>query len=93
MTSEQFITWRRAQAGRTRRDQESYPDPEALASAYRRAMFLRDVDRATEKIRKRIADAKDVDVPDDLVACVSKMLAENPATSWDRAVWTVAARP
>jgi DNA topoisomerase 6 subunit A-like protein len=91
MTSEQFITWlerKLVEHGVTK----IVPGPKALARAYRRAMFLRDVDRATEKIRKRIA-AKDVVVPDDLGDRVSAILAENPATSWDRAVWKVAAQP
>ncbi|MBN1443003.1 MAG: hypothetical protein JXA90_09845 [Planctomycetes bacterium] len=91
MTSAQFVAWlekKLTEHGVTK----VVPDPDALASAYRRAMFLQAVDRATQELHRRIASTT-IDVPEDLASRVTEILTEHPALSWDRAVWKLAEQP
>jgi hypothetical protein len=89
MTSDQMITWlerKFAEQGVTK----IIPGADALAEAYKRAVFLQRLERKIEELEDEMHD-DEFDVPDELAAGVKRMLEENPRTSWDDAVWELAA--
>jgi hypothetical protein len=85
MTSERlvrFLEEKLAQHG----VQKVVPKGETLASAYRRAMYLRELQSKIEEWKK----ANECKAPKRLIVRVKKILAKDPSMSWDNAVWQCA---
>lgn len=87
MTSDQLIAWleRKFEEHGVRK---VLPDDGTLSAAYRRAVFLQYIEA---EIAVLTADFEDGDVPKRLAARVKALLRNNPALSWDEAVWHLAA--
>lgn len=61
------------------------PNDEQLAAAHRRAVCLREVERAEQRIVAEFRD-RQIQVPDDLRERIERKLKKNPALSWDEAL-------
>jgi hypothetical protein len=90
MTSDQFIEWlegKLAEHG----VQKVIPDSKLLGSAYRRAVFLQQLDDAQAELAEQIK-RNGVAPPAALGRKVTQFLKDSPEMSWDEAVWQLAAR-
>jgi DNA topoisomerase VI subunit A len=88
MTSDQFIEWLERKL-QTHGIKKVIPNNDALAAAYRRAIFLQRLQEKEEELREEIAK-QSITVPEDLVAEVSEALKDKPELAWDEAVWRIA---
>lgn len=86
MTSDQLISWLEEKL-KEHGIKKIIPKNETLISAYHRARYL-------QELQTQIEDWKGEDrrdgSPKNLRARVAKILAKDPATSWDNAVWQCA---
>jgi hypothetical protein len=90
MTSDQFVEWleRKFQEHGAKR---VIPGAKVLRSAYRRAVFLQQLDAAQAKLAEQIKREK-VALPAALAREVKQLLKSRPEMSWDEAVWQLAAQ-
>jgi hypothetical protein len=88
MTSEQLIAWLESKLDALKVS-KLVPDAAALRSAYLRAVFLKAVEAATEKIIDEVK-AREFDVPDDLASRLRAAWEDDKTLSWDQAIWRVA---
>ncbi len=90
MTSDQFVEWleRKLQEYGAKK---VIPDAKVLRSAYRRAVFLQQLDAAQAELAKQIEREK-VALPTALARETERLLKNRPEMSWDEAVWQLAAQ-
>jgi len=81
-TSDQLVSWLE---GKLENLGRLVPDDDVLEQAYKRALWLRDVQQAVDEANRRY-DGTDVVVPDDLREQIEKGL-DGAAKSWDRVLW------
>jgi hypothetical protein len=86
MTSEQLIDWLETQF-EAHSAHKIIPGDEAVAATYQRAVMAHKI---TAKIKELQEEMEPEDVPADLAGQVEALLAEEPALSWDAAVWRIA---
>jgi hypothetical protein len=67
------------------------PDIKVLRSAYRRAVFLQQLDAAQAELAGQIKRDK-VALPAALAREVKRLLKDIPEMSWDEVVWELAAQ-
>jgi len=89
MTSDQFIEWLERKLKESGIE-KLIPDNETLVAAYRRAVFLRRVQKEEEKLREQIVE-QSIEVPDSLTSMVRDELKDQPGLAWDEVVWHIAA--
>jgi hypothetical protein len=90
MTSDQFVGWieqRLTDHGVTK----VVPTPDTLAKAYRLAMRTKTINEQLARLQMTTREQAML-IPDDLTARVHEALRENPARSWDAAVWALVHR-
>jgi len=90
MTSDQFVEWLERKL-REHGAKKVIPDAKVLRSAYRRSVFLQQLDAAQAKLAEQIKREK-VALPAALTRQVKRLLKSRPEMSWDEAVWELAAR-
>ncbi len=90
MTSDQFVAWleRKLQEYGAKK---VIPDAKVLRSAYRRAVFLQQLDAAQAELAEKIKREK-VALPAALAREIRRLLKSRPEMSWDEAVWQLAAQ-
>ena len=88
MTSDQFIQWLERKL-KEHGIKKLIPDRQALAAAYRRAIFLQKMKKEEKKLRKKIA-GQAISVPANLDKKVQRKLKDTPELSWDEVVWQLA---
>jgi len=85
MMSEEFIRWLEKKL-KQHKVKKVIPNKEDLVAAYSRARLGHEI----EEIIKEKQEEVDYDIPDDLEEQVKEHLKENPARSWDQAIWSIA---
>jgi hypothetical protein len=65
------------------------PEEDILASAFRRAWFLQQVETRSNEIKEQLRKEA-IEVPADLKARVAEVLDKRPGLSWDDAIWKCA---
>lgn len=88
MTSDQFITWLESKLDE-HGVRKVVPKAEVLRSAYRRAMFLQQLDAAQAELAERVRGDR-IALPRALPTKVEQLLRDTPEMSWDQAVWELA---
>ncbi len=67
------------------------PDDDTLINAYRRVVYVRrlnvEINRANAEAKK---ESESVEIPDELRQRVEQLIKEQPATSWDDALYQIA---
>jgi len=90
MTSDQFIEWfdRKLEEHCVRK---VIPESATLAAAYRRAVYLQKIDKAEEKLRKKMK-GQSIEVPANLLERVNRIMSTKKGrdTPWDEVVWKIA---
>jgi len=86
MMTEDFIEWLENKLKKNKVE-KIIPNEKDLKATYRRAILGLKMEAFSEKEMKK---AKKYEVPEDLKSQVKKRLKLNPASSWDRVVWTLA---
>jgi hypothetical protein len=89
MTSDELIEWLEEKF-EEHGIEKVIPDEKTLASAYRRAKYLRSIEAEMRKLNK--AD-KAAAVPSDLRERIEEMIEDDSSVSWDDAVWECAQKP
>jgi DNA topoisomerase VI subunit B len=87
MTSDRFVDWierRLTEHGVAK----VIPPPDDLAKAYQLARQTKAMNEELARLQTTTRDQA-IDVPDDLDARVREVLEEDPALSWDAAVWKI----
>jgi hypothetical protein len=87
MTSDVFVAWlerRLTEHGVAK----VIPTPDTLAKAYQLARQTKAINEELARLHATTRDQA-IDVPDDLDARVRETLEEDPALSWDAAVWKI----
>jgi hypothetical protein len=90
MTSDQFIAWLESKLEQ-HGVEKVIPDIKVLRSAYRRAVFLQQLDAAQAELAGQIKRDK-VALPAALAREVKRLLKDIPEMSWDEVVWELAAQ-
>jgi hypothetical protein len=90
MTSDQFIAWLESKLEQ-HGVEKVVPDIKVLRSAYRRAVFLQQLDAAQAELAGQIKRDK-VALPAALAREVKRLLKDIPEMSWDEVVWELAAQ-
>jgi len=85
MTSDQFIEWLERKLIE-HRIKKLVPDNDTLVAAYRRAVFLRKLEKEEELSRKKIS-AQRFKIPKNLFSRLKKMLKDEEFKAWDEAIW------
>jgi DNA topoisomerase VI subunit A len=88
MTSDQFIEWLERKLIE-HRIKKLVPDNDTLVAAYRRAVFLRKLEKEEELSRKKIS-AQRFKIPKNLFSRLKKMLKDEESKAWDEAIWQLA---
>ena len=88
MDSEQLIEWLEAKFDE-HGVKKLIPDMETLEQAYRRAVFLREIQTEIEHLEEELQE-RTLKLPSKLSARVKAMLKEHPRLSWDDAIWKLA---
>lgn len=90
MTSEQLLNWldkKFAEHG----VKKLIPDADAIAAAYKRAVYLQRVEERIREVESEIRD-KGIDMPKGLVRKLDKAMEKQDSKSWDEIVWELAKR-
>jgi hypothetical protein len=91
-TSDQFVEWLEAKL-ESNKVSKVIPDARMLEHSYRRVLELHELER---QLRRAMPDAqraaRTAAVPADLRARIARTLADDPATSWDEALYRLTAR-
>ena len=85
MTSDQFIEWLERKLIE-HRIKKLVPDNDTLVAAYRRAVFLRKLEKEEELSREKIS-AQRFKIPKNLFSRLKKMLKDEEFKAWDEAIW------
>lgn len=88
MTSDQLIVWLERKL-LMHGVKKLIPNSEALAAAYRRAVFLQRLEEEIKSLQDEVAEDP-VDVPKGLERKIRKALKDAPELPWDEVVWGLA---